>query len=261
MAGMSPNHTSNERALVPICAPRTIPLIAWLISSEATCPPCFAHPGPARLELLTPGCYFSSRLAWGLSRCPTRDSARKEVKNIAINSMERDAPELLTGMYEALHAEINTRLEQRQGVLTFTLLVAASLFGLGLQSWASAVTVLCYPVLGLFLALVWEQHDTKIGQIAAYLRELEERHLGEFGPGWECWRRQRFPVKHHHIETPAKGVFVASEVLAMVIGIARMAGQLSSLATIMLAILLLLLDIGATTLTWAALKHQRERGN
>src|SRR5258706_13377691 len=100
--------------------------------------------------------------------------------------------DLLTSMYEALHAEINQRLDLRQGILTFTLLVAASLFGLGLQSWASAITVLCYPALGLFLAIVWGQHDSRIGQLAAFLRELKDTHLGELVPGWECWRCQRY---------------------------------------------------------------------
>ena len=152
--------------------------------------------------------------------------------------------DLLTSMYEALHAEINQRLDLRQGILTFTLLVAASLFGLGLQSWASAITVLCYPALGLFLALVWEQHDTRIGHLAAFLRELEDAHLGELGPGWEYWRRQRYRASRHHIELPAKGVFVASELLAVVIGIARVAGQQFTVATV---------------LTWLALEHQRDR--
>jgi hypothetical protein len=177
--------------------------------------------------------------------------------------MNSDSPapgaDLLTSMYEALHAEINQRLDLRQGVLTFTLLVAASLFGLGLQSWASAVTVLCYPALGLFLALVWEQHDSRIGQLAAFLRELEDTHLGAFGPGWECWRRKRYAVKRHHIELPAKGVFVASELLAMTIGIARVAGQQFTVATLVLFLVLLVVDLVATVLTWVVLQHQRDR--
>src|SRR5215469_15620787 len=98
----------------------------------------------------------------------TRPTARVETES----EVPLPGSALLTSMYEALHAEINQRLDLRQGILTFTLLVAASLFGLGLQSWASAITVLCYPVLGLFFALVWEQHDAKIGQLAAFLREV-----------------------------------------------------------------------------------------
>lgn len=176
-----------------------------------------------------------------------------------LNDSPAPGADLLTSMYEALHAEINQRLDLRQGILTFTLLVAASLFGLGLQSWASAVTVLCYPALGLFLALVWEQHDTKIGQLAAFLCELEDSHLREFGPGWECWRRQRYTAKRQHIELPAKGVFVASEVLAVVIGLARLAGQQLTTATLVLSAVWLAVDLAAIAVTWLALKHHRER--
>ncbi len=42
---------------------------------------------------------------------------------------------MLVAQYEALRAEIGLRLDLRQQVLTFTMIVAASFFGLGLQSW------------------------------------------------------------------------------------------------------------------------------
>lgn len=164
--------------------------------------------------------------------------------------------DLITSMYEALHAEINQRLELRQGVLTFTLLVAASLFGLGLQSWVNSLTALCYPILGLFLACVWEQHDLRIGQLSAYLRHLEDRQLGAGEHGWERWRRQHFPRRTHHIEVPARGIFVASEMLAIVIGLARF--QPTTGAMIILFVLLLLLDVTSIILTWFILVHKRD---
>jgi hypothetical protein len=163
---------------------------------------------------------------------------------------------LAHAMYEQLHSEINQRLDLRQGITTFTLLVAASLFGLGLQNWASSVTVLCYPILALFLSLIWGQHDVKIGQIAAYLRQLEDDLLGAY-PGWERWRRLHFQVKHYHIELPARGVFLASETLAMVIGLARFVGQDSTPATTVLFIFLMMVDIVALVLTGLAIKHHR----
>ncbi len=165
---------------------------------------------------------------------------------------------LAHAMYEQLHSEINQRLELRQTIVTFTLLVAASLFGLGLQSWANAVTVLCYPILALFLSLIWGQHDVKIGQIAAYLRQLEDDLLGGYD-GWERWRRHHFQVRHYRIELPAKGVFLASEILAMLIGLARFLSTPTALVSTILFIVLMAIDCAALVLTSLALKHYRER--
>jgi hypothetical protein len=167
-------------------------------------------------------------------------------------------PALLSASYEQLHTEINQRLDLRQSILTFTLLVAASLFGLGLQSWANAVTVLCYPVLALFLAMIWGQHDLKIGQIAAYLQEIEDALLpGSLG--WERWRRVHFQVKHYRIEVPAKGVFLVSETLAIVIGLARFLEQTATIGSALLFVGLLTTDLVAFLLTALALKHYRLR--
>lgn len=176
----------------------------------------------------------------------------------AETSTQIDDIELARSMYEQLHSEINQRMDLRQGILTFTLLVAASLFGLGLQSWANAVTVLCYPILALFLAQVWAQHDLKIGQIADYLRQIEDDLLGSY-LGWERWRRQHYQVKHYHIELPARGVFLASELLAMVIGLARFLEQNTSLVSTILFILLIVGDLAALVLTALAIKHHRVR--
>src|SRR4051812_1041834 len=147
-------------------------------------------------------------------------------------SLKKQDIDLAHTMYAQLHSEITARIEMRQGIITFTLLVAASLFSLGLQGWANAITILSYPILALFLSLIWAQHDAKIGQMATFCRVLEERLLEDFGPGWEQWRRQQFSSKGLLIEIPAKGVFLASELLAIIIGIARFIEQDSSLATL-----------------------------
>lgn len=166
--------------------------------------------------------------------------------------------DLVQSMYEQLHSEITARLDLRQSIVTFTLLVAASLFGLGLQSWASALTVLCYPILALFLALIWGQHDLKIAQIAAYLRQLEDDLLGGY-PGWERWRRQHFQAKRYHIEVPARGVFLASELLAMLIGLARFLETPGATASTILFATLLTIDSVALVLTTLAITHERQR--
>lgn len=163
-------------------------------------------------------------------------------------------------MYAQLHSEINDRLKMRQDILTFTLIIAASLFGLGLQRWASALTVLCYPVLALFLAQAWQQHDKKIGEIACYCRKLEEDMLDGY-PGWEQWRRQAYPSTGRLIAIPARGIFLVSEALAVPIAVARFTsseGQPSPEETMVFFLLLAFAAI-AFLLTWQAISHERQR--
>jgi len=135
---------------------------------------------------------------------------------------------------------------------------AASFFSLGLQSWASAVTVLCYPVLAYFLACAWGQHDTRIGQIVVYLRAVEDQHLGELGPGWETWRRKTFVKRRLSdlVSLPARGLFIGSELLALVLGLARFQQDPQMMAVF---ILLVIIDGIAILATMLTLTHRRAR--
>ena len=175
---------------------------------------------------------------------------------------ETISEQLAIAQYEALREEVLRRLDLRQQLLTFTMLVAGSFFGLGLQSWVSGLTVLCYPLIALFLAGAWTQHDRRIGQIAVYLRSFEDAYLSRYGPGWETQRRTTLPTKVHRLTSgliviPARGVFLSSQALALLVGIARYVQEPSS----MIALFLVL--IGADVLvmvgTWYVLKHHRER--
>lgn len=133
--------------------------------------------------------------------------------------------DLLVTEYEKLRDEIHQRVDQRQQLLTYALIGAASFFSVGLQSWASAVTVLCYPVLAFFLACAWSQHDTRIGQINQFLRQVEDTHLHDLAPGWETYRRKTFIKKRSpladSVNFSARGLFAGSELLALIIGLAR----------------------------------------
>jgi hypothetical protein len=173
------------------------------------------------------------------------------------------ARSLFTSQYEALRSEINQRLDLRQQLLTYTLIVAGTLFGLGLQSWMSGFTILCYPILACFLAGSWAQHDIRIGQIAKFLRELEDRYLG--GDGWESYRRCQFGHKKHPlssglVELPTRGLFLVSQVLAVVLGIARsLSIAADQIGMWTLFTLLLVIDATAIAMTVYTVRHRRER--
>jgi hypothetical protein len=173
------------------------------------------------------------------------------------------AQSLLPSQYETLRGEINQRLDLRQQILTYTLVVAGTLFGLGLQSWMSGFTILCYPILACFLAGAWAQHDIRIGQIAKFLRELEDRYLGSIG--WESYRRREFGHKKHPlasglVELPTRGLFLASQVLAVVLGIARsLPIPADQIGMWTLFTLLLVIDAIAIAMTVYLVRHRRER--
>ena len=165
---------------------------------------------------------------------------------------------LLVASYEKLRDEVHQRVDQRQQLLTYAMIGAASFFSVGLQSWASVVTVLCYPILAFFLACAWSQHDTRVGEITVYLRDLENSFLP--GMGWENYRREIFTKKKYSlsdsVSLPARGLFVGSQMLALVIGVARF---VSAPAMIAVFVVLVILDSCAILATTLVLRHHRIR--
>src|SRR5262249_23943803 len=127
------------------------------------------------------------------------------------------------------------------------------------QSWVSGVTVLCYPLLAFFLACVWSQHDTRIGQINLFLRQVEDTHLQ--GQGWETYRRKTFTKKRspyaNLVCLSARGLFAGSEILALVIGLARFAHD-PQMAVVF--VFLAVVDALAVLATMWVLGHRRMRG-
>ena len=172
--------------------------------------------------------------------------------------MNKLSHDLLVARYEKLCEEIHQRMEQRQQLLTYALIGAASFFSIGLQSWVSAATVLSYPTLAFFLALAWTQHDTRIGQITVYLRRIENSFLP--GLGWESYRRTTFTKKRYRlsdsVSLPARGVFVGTQLLALLIGLARFV-QAPQMVPAFTG--LLIVDGLTMLVTMRVLTHRRER--
>jgi hypothetical protein len=137
-----------------------------------------------------------------------------------VSEMSKD---LVVSLYGALRSEIHQRVDQRQQLLLYSLIGAGSFFGIGLQPWASAVTVLCYCPLAFFLSCAWAQHHGRIKQITDYLNKIEDRYIEEI-LGWECYRRFLWNAGRHFsalVNLPAQGLFVGSQLLSLIIGLAR----------------------------------------
>jgi len=169
--------------------------------------------------------------------------------------------DLLLAQYSSLRSEIHQRLDQRQQLLTYALVGAASFFSLGVQPQVASVTVLCYPILAFFLACAWGQHDTRIGEITTFLRAMEERGLfGALGPGWETYRRTTFKKRRFSlfdsISLSARGLFIGSDLLALVLGVSRF---FVSPQMVGVFVFLLVVDLVVIVATLMALSHRRAR--
>lgn len=146
-------------------------------------------------------------------------------------------------VYGALHAEIDKRMDLRQALAVTNLTAAFTLFALSFQGWIASVVLLCFPFLSFFLACLFEQHDQRIGQLQAYLTEIEQ------GGYWESWRRGKFK-RNKLISLASRGLFVASQGLALIIGLSRWQGQIVEWIVLPLAVV-------ASIGTVLVLKHWR----
>src|SRR5438874_11117058 len=75
---------------------------------------------------------------------------------------------LLIQQYTALRSEIEKRIDIRQQILALTLLVAGTFLTVGAQPTVSAVVLLFYPIIAMFLGAIWEHNDLRVGQINFY---------------------------------------------------------------------------------------------
>jgi hypothetical protein len=92
--------------------------------------------------------------------------------------------------YASLRNEIEKRIEIRQQILAFTLLVAGTLLTIGVQPNVPEVVLLFYPVIAMFLGAIWEQNDVRVAQIDYFICTEVEKHLDRLGSGWETFLPQ-----------------------------------------------------------------------
>ena len=159
-----------------------------------------------------------------------------------------------------LHDEINTRMEQRGNLFTFTIITAGSLLSLGAA--ANAQIALFYPILSLFLAAAWSDEDGKIGALGAYLHDQEARYDLY---GWASYHRPRkkrtgllgrlqklYPTSLLSLAT--RGVFLSTQALAILVGVTNAISHNQMATTWPLLSVALL----AMILTAFVIRHKRD---
>ena len=136
--------------------------------------------------------------------------------------------------YSALRSEILQRMDLRQQMLTFTLIIAGSMLTLGVQTNISPLILLLYPVLALFLAMAWMHSDVRIWEIAEYQENHIEPRLT--GIKWETYIHNKHRGRTYRpLEVTAAGVFLTTDVLALVLAIPRLSYSLEEVILLIVA--------------------------
>jgi len=117
--------------------------------------------------------------------------------------------------YNALRSEVIHRMNARQQIVAFSVVVLGAVLAFNAQP----NTLLVYPILGLFLALGWAHNDLRIGEIGEYVRtNLEDKLLGL---NWEERfleiKKKKQPLKYVLRATilSASGIIVGTQLLAL----------------------------------------------
>lgn len=127
---------------------------------------------------------------------------------------------LVTTEYNSLRAEILKRVEIRYQLLALTVTVFGALLAFGSQT-KNAGPILLYPVLALCLAISWRANQHNIWKLSDYIIEYIEAKVGKNNMYWEgyCKSPGRETRTEKYLSYGSKGIFVLTEVLALLIGI------------------------------------------
>ena len=155
--------------------------------------------------------------------------------------------------WNGLRAEIIKRMEIRHQILSLALIVAGTLITFGAQPTTPVLVLLRYPLLSVFLALAWMHNDMRISEMAEFIREKIEPTLSGFR--WEYYIRKKKTdeIKRNPLaratEISASGIFVFTELLALVLALARVSYAVHEI---------LLVDLGAVFLTVFFVRRRRK---
>jgi hypothetical protein len=178
----------------------------------------------------------------------------------------------LRAEYAALRDECLKRLGMRHQTVNWTLIAGAGFLTLGLAKGVTGLVVLVFPILALFLAVLWAQNDVRIGELGDYIRtKIERRHPGL---GWEEHLPRLYYNQHEHLRERfgplrlahvyAAGIFLTLQLLAWAIGLVWVLLGLPSEPLRWernTAIVLLVLDVLAMALTFSVVTRRRRNAS
>ncbi len=160
--------------------------------------------------------------------------------------------------YSALRAEITQRLDMRQQILTFTLIIAGTMLSLGTQKDMTPAVLLIYPVLALFLARSWMQHDVRIAEMAKFLEEKIEPRCK--GLHWESYIHSRHRgSRFRPVEVTATGIFLATQILTVILALPRLRYSLDEIILLVAAVPAVIFTILSLRSRFGMLKKMEQK--
>ena len=179
-----------------------------------------------------------------------------------VNNINTDTRKEMLTEYTSLREEILKRMEFRNHLLTFTLIVAGSIFSFGSTQSAPAFVLLIYPVLALFLAIAWMHSDIRAGELGNYIKNNIEAELK--GVGWENYIGKYKSSQKKNLLTKAtaisaSGIFIVTEIVSLILAVPKMAFSFQKLLISIQEITLLVIDITAILITYFLLRRRRRK--
>jgi putative flippase GtrA len=131
--------------------------------------------------------------------------------------------ELIVAEYRSLRSEVIARIGIGQNLVSLTLVVTGVFLSTGLQPKISASVLLIYPIIAFFLATGWTFNDARTGQIANYIRQIEDKyHVIGWGNHLEKVKA-KVPLPSRLIGLlSASGVFVTTQFIAILLVCTKM---------------------------------------
>ena len=135
------------------------------------------------------------------------------------------AREFLKLEYTALRGELIKRVELRQRLLEITLVSAAATLTINVTGAEFSRVLLAYPILVMFLALVWVHHDSRLQDLASYIKERIEPAFQQPVDsetdlvGYETWLdKHPYPNEGRIGGMSSIALFIGSQILVFLLG-------------------------------------------
>lgn len=166
---------------------------------------------------------------------------------------------LLIEQYKTLRQEILKRTEIQYQVIGLGLIVLGTILTIGLGQ-NSALIILVYPLLALFLASMWSQNDILIRQIREYIVASVEEETPLQTRAWESYRKSiQSKVGTISVLRSSRRTLVGMQIIAILIAVFLMWSN-TPVSPIEIALLALDLVVVIVTLIFLA-RRDVEGGN
>lgn len=143
----------------------------------------------------------------------------EEINSLAKTISTQDQVNLVIAEFNALRDEIVKHIEIEHQLLSLALIALGTILTVGFQT-KNASLIFLYPVLGMFLSIVWLANFKVVYNLANYIYSRIETHAGQNNIGWESVRKSMPSGWTDKLYSfGSMGILIGSELLALLAGI------------------------------------------